>query len=110
MVEILVEGREAKPEERIRSAVSIQKLAVENGWQAKIGYSQYQDDPREYKTGAKAGQTIDGKIIDHVWCQGWRDGKVFTVVWEDSKLDHCIYMKQLVTFKEVKELIKCEPS
>lgn len=107
MVEILVEGREAKPEERIRSAISVQKLAIENGWQAKIGYSQYKDDAREYKTGAKAGQIVEGKTVDHVWCQGYKEGKVFTAVWENSKLDNCLYGKQLVTFKELKELIKC---
>lgn len=107
MPTILIEGREAKPEERIRSAISIQKLAIENGWQAKIGYAQYKEDPREYKTGAKAGQSVEGKTVDHVWCQGFREGKVFTVVWENNKLDHCLYHFQLVTFKDLKEAIKC---
>lgn len=105
MFEILVEGREATPEERNRASMQLQKLAIENGWQAKIGYCQYVDEPRTYKTGKKAGQTEPGKTIDHVWCQGYREGKVFTVVWLNNKLDHCLYMKQLLPIKNLKEII-----
>ena len=103
MVEILIHGREAAPEERTRSAIQLQKLAIEKGWQAKIGYSKFQDDPRIYKTGAKAGQEVPGKVIDNVWCQGIKEGKTFTAVWHNNKLDHVLYSNKLVSIKQLKE-------
>lgn len=105
MPTILIEGREALPEERTRSAMLIQKQANAAGWQTRIGYSQAQDDPRTFKTGAKAGLTEDGKIIDMVWCQGYREGHVFTVTWMNNKLDNVLYDKRITSLKELKELL-----
>ena len=106
MPTILVMGREALPEERTRSSISLQKIAQAAGWQAKIGYSQYQDDPRTFKTGPKAGTTVEGKIVDNVWCQGFREGHIFTVVWENNKLHMAMYDNKITTLKELKEKLQ----
>ena len=109
MVEILVHGREATPEERTRSSIQLQKLAQEKGWVAKIGYNKFQDNPRTYKTGAKAGQTVEGKIVESVWVHGFKNNYTFKAVWFDNKLDHVFYghhkapVKELVTIKQLKE-------
>ena len=105
MPQSLIEGREALPEERTRSAMMIQKQASAAGWTTKIGYSQGQDDPRTFKTGAKAGQTEEGKIVDMVWCQGYKEGHVFTVTWENSKLANVLYDREITSLKELKELL-----
>lgn len=105
MPQILIEGREALPEERTRSAMMMQKSAVAAGWTVKIGYSQGQDDPRTFKTGAKAGLTEEGKVIDMVWCQGFKEGHVFTVTWENGKLSNVLYDKRITTMKELKEIL-----
>lgn len=102
---ILIEGREALPEERTRSSMMLQKQANAAGWTTKIGYCQGQDDPRTYKTGAKAGLVEDGKIIDMVWCQGYKEGHVFTVTWENGKLSNVLYDKRITTLKELKEIL-----
>lgn len=103
MPTILIEGRIAEPEERTRSAMTMQKNANAAGWKTAIGYSQAQDDPRTFKTGAKAGLTEEGKIIDVVWCQGFKEGHVFTVTWENNKLANVLYDRQITTLKELKE-------
>lgn len=103
MPQILIEGRIAEPEERTRSAMMMQKSANTAGWKTAIGYSQAQDDPRTYKTGAKAGITEAGKIIDVVWCQGIKEGHVFTVTWENNKLANVLYDRHITTLKELKE-------
>ena len=105
MPKILIEGREALPEERTRSAMMIQKQANAAGWTTKIGYSQGQDDPRTYKSGAKAGVVEEGKVIDMVWCQGYKEGHVFTVTWENSKLSNVLYDREITTLKELKEIL-----
>lgn len=102
-MKLLIEGREAAPDERIRSAIAMQKNAVAEGWQVKIGYSQFQEDDRTFKTGAKAGTTVEGKIIDNVWAQGFKDGHIFTIVWHNNKLDHCLYDQQIISLKDLKE-------
>jgi hypothetical protein len=96
-------GREALPEERTRSSMQMQKLAESKGWLTKIGYSKFQDDDKTFKTGAKAGTTIEGKVIDNVWCQGIKEGHVFTVVWENNKLYNVMYDNQISSLKELKE-------
>lgn len=103
MPTILIEGRVAGPEERTRSAMMMQKNAQATGWETRIGYSRAQDDPRTYKTGAKAGVTEPGKVIDVVWCQGIREGHVFTVTWENNKLANVLYDRKITTLKELKE-------
>lgn len=102
-MKLLIEGREAKPDERIRSATAMQKNAQAAGWQVKIGYSQFQEDDKSFKTGQKAGLTFEGKIVDNVWCQGFKEGHIFTVVWHNNKLDHCLYDNKVVTLKDLKE-------
>jgi hypothetical protein len=99
----LIEGRIAEPEERIRSAILLQKQAQAAGWDTRIGYAQAQDDSRTYKTGPKAGETVDGKIIDMVWLQGLREGKVFTVTWMNNKLDNVIFNREISSLKDLKE-------
>ena len=108
MPTILVMGREALPEERTRSAIALQKQANAAGWQAKIGYSQFKDDDKTYKTGAKAGQTVEGKIVDNVWCQGIKNGHVFTVVWENNKLYNVMVDKQMSSLTELRSMFKEE--
>ena len=103
MPKIIVMGREALPEERTRSSMQMQKLAESKGWLTKIGYSQFQDDDKTFKTGAKAGTTIEGKVIDNVWCQGIKEGHVFTVVWENNKLYNVMYDNKITSLKELKE-------
>ena len=103
MPQILIEGRVAEPEERTRSAMTMQKNAQAAGWETRIGYSKAQDDPRTYKSGAKAGVTEPGKVIENVWCQGRKDGNVFTVVWHNNKLDHVLYNNYISNLKELKE-------
>jgi hypothetical protein len=105
-LKLLIEGREAAPEERIRSAISLSKQAGDSGWHCKIGYSQFQEDDRTFKTGAKAGQTVDGKVIDNVWVQGARNGEVFTAVWHNNKLDHCLHNNRIVSIADLRELFK----
>jgi hypothetical protein len=102
-VKLLVEGREATVEERTRSAMLMQKQAVEAGWTMKIGYSRFQEDDRTFKTGAKAGTTVEGKVVDNVWAQGFKDGHIFTVVWQNNKLDHCLYDNRIISIKDLKE-------
>lgn len=106
MPKILVEGRVAEPEERIRAAISLQKYAEANGWKTAIGYSQFQDDDRTFKTGAKAGTTIEGKIVDNVWCQGFREGHVFSATWQNNKLDNCLLDRRIISMTEMKEEMK----
>ncbi len=106
MPHILIEGREALPEERTRSSMTLQKKAQAAGWTTKIGYSQGQDDPRTFKTGAKAGQTEEGKIIDMVWCQGYKEGHVFTVTWENNKLSNVLYDNYISTLATLTEKFK----
>lgn len=106
MPEILIEGREAMPDERTRSALQLQKAADAAGWITKIGYSQFKDDDKTFKSGAKAGQTVEGKIVDNVWCQGFKEGKVFTATWCNNKLDHVLYGNQLIDIKSLKEMFK----
>ena len=106
MPQILIEGREAMPEERTRSAMMIQKQANAAGWTTKIGYSQGQDDPRTFKTGAKAGLTEEGKIIDMVWCQGFKEGHVFTVTWENNKLANVLYDNYISSLAVLKDKFK----
>lgn len=108
MPQILVEGREALPEERTRSSMMIQKQAQAAGWTTKIGYSQAQDDPKVFKTGPRAGVPEEGKIIDVVWCQGYKEGHVFTVTWENNKLANVLYDKRISTLAELKEKFKEE--
>lgn len=105
-MKVLIQGREATIEERIRSAISLQKSAHLGGWETKIGYSQFQEDDKTYKSGAKAGQTVEGKIVDNVWLQGRKDGNVFTVVWANNKLDHCLYNNQITTIANLREMFK----
>lgn len=105
-MKILIEGREATPEERIRSAISLSKQATDAGWLCKIGYSQFQDDDRTFKSGAKAGQTVEGKVIDNVWLQGWREGEIFTAVWHNNKLDHCLHNNRIVSIADLREMFK----
>lgn len=99
----IIPGRPALPEERTRSSLQMQKQAEAAGWTTAIGYCQGQDDPRTYKTGAKAGLVEEGKIIDMVWCQGYKEGHVFTVTWENNKLANVLYDRQITTLKELKE-------
>lgn len=106
MPQILIEGREAMPEERTRSAMTMQKQANAAGWTTKIGYSQAEDDPRTFKTGLKAGQTEPGKIIDMVWCQGIKQGHVFTVTWENNKLSNVLYDNYISSLTLLKEKFK----
>lgn len=106
MPRILVEGRVAEPEERIRAAMQLQKYAESNGWKTAIGFSQFQDDDRTYKTGAKAGTTVPGKIIDNVWCQGIREGHVFSATWHNGKLDNCLFDRKIISMAQMKEEIK----
>jgi hypothetical protein len=101
--QILIRGREALPEERTRSAMMMQKNAVAAGWTVKIGYSQARDDPRTFKTGEKAGLTEEGKLIDMVWCQGFKEGHVFTVTWENNKLANVLYDNYISNLKNLKE-------
>lgn len=103
MPRILIEGRIAEPEERIRSAILLQKQANAAGWQTAIGYARAQDDDRTFKTGVKAGETVEGKIIDMVWLQGVREGQVFTCTWHNNKLDNVIYNREISNLKELKE-------
>ena len=103
MPTILTPGRVAEPSERTRSSMQMQKFAEALGWKTAIGYSQAQDDPRTYKTGAKAGITEPGKILDVVWCQGYKEGNVFTVTWENNKLANVLYNREITTLKELKE-------
>lgn len=105
-MKLLIEGREANPDERIRSAVSLQKSAVASGWVTKIGFSQFQEDDRTFKSGAKAGQTVEGKVVDNVWLQGVREGQVFTAVWHNNKLDHCLHNNRIVSVADLRELFK----
>ena len=105
-MKLLIEGREASPEERIRSAIALSKQGTASGWMCKIGYSQFQDDDRTFKTGAKAGQTVEGKLVDNVWVQGYKDGRIFTVVWHNNKLDHCLYNQQIVSLADLRAIIK----
>lgn len=100
---LLIEGREAKPEERTKSAISLQSQALAEGWSCKIGYSKFKDDDRTFKTGAKAGTTIEGKVVDNVWVQGYKTGNIFTVVWQNNKLNHCLYNNQIISIKDLKE-------
>lgn len=106
MPRILVEGRVAEPEERIRAALQLQKYAEAAGWKTAIGYSQFQDDDRTYKTGAKAGLTEPGKIVDWVWCQGFREGHIFSASWGNSKLDNCLFDRRIMSMTQLKEAIK----
>lgn len=105
-MKILIQGREAQPEERTRSAISLSKQAGEAGWLCKIGYSKFQEDDRTFKSGAKAGQTVEGKVVDNVWVQGWRDGHIFTVVWHNNKLDHCLFDNQITSIASLREMFK----
>lgn len=105
MVEVLVQGREAMPEERIRSSLLLQKFAEAQGWETRIGYSQFQDDPKVYKSGEKKGTEVPGKILDNVWCQGRKEGHVFTAVWVGNKLDNCLFDNRLMSMKEMREKI-----
>jgi hypothetical protein len=102
-MKLLIEGREAAIDERTRSAMLMQKQAIEAGWSVKIGYSKFQDDDRTYKTGAKAGTTVEGKIVNNVWAQGYKEGNIFTVVWHNNKLDHCLYNNRIISIKDLKE-------
>lgn len=106
MPTILIEGRTALPEERTRSSLMLQKQAEAAGWKTAIGYCQGQDDPRTYKTGAKAGLVEEGKIIDMVWCQGYKEGHVFTVTWENNKLANVLYDNYISTLAALKEKFK----
>jgi hypothetical protein len=65
LVKLLIEGREAAIDERTRSTMLMQKHAIEAGWSVKVGYSKFQDDDRTYKTGQKAGTTVEGKVVDN---------------------------------------------
>jgi hypothetical protein len=103
LTKILTPGREATIEERTRSSIQLQKLANSKGWETKIGYSQFQEEDKIFKTGAKAGKTQPGKIVENVWCQGYKEGKIFTAVWHNNKLDHVLYGKQLISIKQLKE-------
>ncbi|NBR24514.1 MAG: hypothetical protein EBU08_12230 [Micrococcales bacterium] len=105
-MKLLIEGREAKPEERIRSAIALSKQGIEAGWVCKIGYSQFQEDDRTFKTGVKAGQTIEGKVIDNVWVQGYKEGNVWGAVWHNNKLDHCLYNQRIISIAELRQIIK----
>ena len=105
-MKLLIEGREAAPDERIRSAIALSKQGTEAGWLCKIGYSKFQEDDRTFKTGAKAGQTVEGKVIDNVWVQGYKEGKVWGAVWHNNKLDHCLYNQRVISIAELREIIK----
>lgn len=105
MVEVLVQGREAMPEERIRSSLLLQKFAEAQGWETRIGYSKFQDYPKIYKSGDKKGTEVPGKILDNVWCQGRKEGHVFTAVWVGNKLDNCLFDNRLMSMKEMREMI-----
>ena len=107
-MKLLVEGREATPDERIRSAIALSKQAVEAGWLCKIGYSKFQEDDRTFKTGVKAGQTVEGKVVNNVWLQGAREGEIFTAVWHNNKLDHCLHNNRIVSIADLRELFKGE--
>jgi hypothetical protein len=102
---VLVEGREATIEERTRSSIAFQKLAVNAGWETRIGFSRFQDDDKTFKSGAKAGQTVEGKTVDNVWCQGFKEGHIFTVVWHNNKLDHCLYDNRVVSLSALKGML-----
>lgn len=106
MPKILISGREAKPEERTRSAIAMQKLGTAAGYEVKIGYAQFQDDPKTYKTGAKAGIVFDGKVIDMVYAQGFKEGTLFTVTWLDNKLDTVLVNGKISTIADLKEKLK----
>lgn len=103
MPEILIPGRVALPEERNRSSLLLQKQANAAGWKTTIGYSLARDDSRTYKTGAKAGLTEAGKEISLVWLQGYLEGHVFTVTWENNKLANVLYDNYISNLKELKE-------
>lgn len=105
MVEVLVQGREAMPDERIRASLLLQKFANANGWETRIGYSKFQDDSKIYKSGDKKGKEVPGKILDNVWCQGRKEGHVFTAVWIGGKLDNCLFDRRLMPMKELRERI-----
>ena len=105
-MKLLIEGREATPEERIRSAITLSKQATDAGWLCKIGYSQFQEDDRTFKSGAKAGQTVEGKVVDNVWLQGYKDGQIFTAVWHNNKLDHCLHNNRIISIADLRELFK----
>lgn len=105
-MKILTEGREALPDERIRSAMTLSKQAGTAGWTCKIGYSQFQEDERVYKTGAKAGQSVDGKVVENVWVQGYKNGHIFTAVWHNNKLDHCLYDNQITSIANLRNIFK----
>ena len=104
-MQILIEGRSAEPEERTRSAIMLQKQALAADWQVKIGYSRFKDDDRTFKTGAKAGETIEGKVVEQVWVQGFKHGAVFTATWLDNKLNNVLYNKRITNIKDLKELL-----
>ena len=108
MPKIIIEGRVAEPEERIRSAIQLQKLAEAAGWKTAIGYSQFQDDDRTFKTGAKAGTTVEGKIVDNVWLQGIRKGHVFSATWHDGKLNNVLVDRTISTLADLKLKFKEE--
>lgn len=110
MPKILVEGRVAEPEERIRAAITLQKYAETNGWKTAIGYSKFQDDDKTFKTGAKAGTTVEGKVVDNVWCQGIRNGHVFSATWHvtngAAKLDNCLLDRRIISMTQMREEMK----
>ena len=102
-MQILIEGRGAEPEERTRSAMMLQKQALASEWQVKIGFSRFKDDDRTFKSGAKVGETVEGKVVDQVWCQGIKNGNVFTATWLNNKLDSVLWNRTITNIKDLKE-------
>ena len=104
-MQILIEGRSAEPEERIRSAITLQKLALAADWQVKIGFSRFKEDDRTFKGGAKAGETVEGKIVDQVWCQGFKEGNVFTATWLNNTISNVLYNRTITNITGLKALL-----
>lgn len=79
---VVVSAREASPEEvaSSRSLVGFQKLASENGWFTKFGYSKTFLEGGTIKTGDNAGELHDDITTERMWLSGHRTGNGIIII------------------------------
>lgn len=109
---ILVPGRLATDAEIVSPARRLAKTLDANGWEYKIGYAKSSKEGDVFKTGARAGERREDKVIESCWVDAVhvRRKECFTARWYDKDgkvmLDSISYNGTLIKSAELTALVK----
>jgi hypothetical protein len=109
---ILIPGRLASDEEIPSPALKLTKTLTNNGWEFKVGYARASKEGDIFKTGDRAGEKREDKVIETCWIDAIHVDrkKRFTASWQtvDGKttLDSIMHNGSLIKSAELSKLIK----